>query len=328
MKHALLADLGGTNLRMARAPLSALANPSAESLVDVRHFQNPTADDADPYAYLSACAAEFEPVELALLAVAGPVVGGAAFMPARNWRVTEAELALALSCQQVRLSNDFPAQAMAAPYLEASDLEPIRGQWPSLQTLAGSLLVTGPGTGLGVSVLHPLPRRPGHFFAQATESGHSHFTALTEFDWQLQQMVAGKWGRCSWERLICGPGLQQLYLAWHQLHGLQANPLTAQQIQQAANQGQAAAKAVIDYFFVLFGRFVGDMALAHGVSAVLLCGGVIGHLRPHFNPALFFDAMDDKGRFRDWVAELPVAINHSRSPGLLGAMALAREAFL
>lgn len=324
MTSVLLADLGGTNLRLAKVGLSELSQPRLSAIEQVQRFQDQC---DDPYQYFQRCAAGFSGVSHALIAVAGPVINQQAYVPARQWRFNAETMKQALKVESLLLVNDFPAQAMAVPALAATEIDSIFNDWFDPQRLALPTLVCGPGTGLGVAILHPSPGAGGHYFPVATEAGHAHFTALTDFDWGVQQYFARQFGRVSWERVLSGPGLEQLYLAWHQQQGLHVSAKSAEAISKAAGEGLPAALAVIDYFWSLLGRFIGDMVMVHGVGSVMLAGGVTHHLFPYFKAEAFRQSMTDKGRFAEYVSRVPVAIHRCPDPGLLGAMSLAREVF-
>ena len=92
----------------------------------------------------------------AVLAIAGPVEGGRAAFTNADWVADAAELARTFGFASVRLVNDFAAQAWALPDLAAADLRPLGGG----PAVAGApMAVLGPGTGLGVAALVPACRR-------------------------------------------------------------------------------------------------------------------------------------------------------------------------
>ncbi len=321
MPGVLLADLGGTNLRLARVELASLVNPSLSAIGQIQNFQDQA---SDPYAYFAQCAAGYHDVEYALIALAGPVSNQLASVTARQWQIDAQAMAKALKVKKVHLINDFPAQAMAVPYLDSHEILSIHHSWQAPSNTQPRTLVCGPGTGLGVSVLHALDHG---FYAQATEAGHSHFSAVTDFDWFVSQFFSTKYGRASWERLISGQGLADLHQAFALHHNQEIKAIMPAELTQLAHQGDALATQVVEYFVHLLGRFAGDMVLTHGATGLMLAGGVYSHLHPLVNTDVLLNSMQDKGRFSDYLANIPVAMNTCKSPGLLGAMALAKEVF-
>ncbi|MDE2488526.1 MAG: glucokinase, partial [Alphaproteobacteria bacterium] len=142
----LVGDVGGTNARFALV--------DAEGRVRNLHIY-----PAKDYPSLAAVISDFLHRTMgrarpprAVIAVAGPVLDGEIAFTNLDWQVSEGDLLAAFEFEAVRLLNDFAAQALACPRLEADNLRRIgpdvRGGGPDCP-----LVVLGAGTGFGVAAL-------------------------------------------------------------------------------------------------------------------------------------------------------------------------------
>jgi glucokinase len=142
----LVADVGGTNLRLA------LAGGDGRFHAEGRfHCADFPGLSAAVTAWARAQGIEALPARAAVSA-AGPVTGGTVRLTNHPWVIDAAELSRTLGIAQVHVVNDFTAQALALPDLAPEDLFPISGGRADPQQ---TLLVLGPGTGLGVAGLLP-----------------------------------------------------------------------------------------------------------------------------------------------------------------------------
>ena len=111
-----------------------------------------------------------------MFAVAGRIEGDEARITNHPWVISrQRDAGRAAVCAELRLVNDFAAQAMAIELLTARTWSPI-GELPfaSRRAATRTYAVLGPGTGLGVSALIV---RDGRAIALETEGGHVSFAA-------------------------------------------------------------------------------------------------------------------------------------------------------
>lgn len=318
--HALLADIGGTNARFA------LAGPGASGplLVDsIRSFPvagHPSLEDlARHYLELVGIA-----VSSAVVAVAGPVEGDQVRMTNHPWVISRQELGAALGLESLTLVNDFGAQAMAVPWLQAQDLVAIGPlSWSAPGTASQNYAVLGPGTGLGVAALIV---RDGRHYPIATEGGHAGFAPRTPEETAILGYLSARYGRVSNERLVSGEGLVNLYRA----QGAVAGESTAQGALQPADitaraaQGDARSVHAVELFCAIFGAIAGDFALTFGAwDGVFLSGGMVPRLLKALQGPGFRQRFEDKGRYAAAMAGVPTLAVLHPYPGLLGAAAIA-----
>ena len=230
------------------------------------------------------------------LAVAGPVAGGEVSLTNRNWHMSESQLR-SLGFRSAHLVNDFAALAYAADRLGPSDLLPIG---PDIAGASqGVITILGAGTGFGVSCR-------AHFRGQAvplaTEGGHIGFAPLDAEEIAILEALARRFGRVSVERILSGPGLENLSQAMDEIAGRAVRALSAAQIVEHASRGDAACRTTVSRFCSIFGAVAGDIALAHGArGGVLIAGGSAGKIERYVMQGAFRDRFEAKGRLSPFV---------------------------
>jgi glucokinase len=317
----LLADVGGTNARFALADCQA-----PRPLLDDSVHQNGVADfgslEEAARHYLQATGAR--PVG-GVFSVAGPVLGDEVRMTNHPWVIGIRHTRDALGLRDLRVVNDFAAQAMALGLLREDDVRVIgAAPWHPHAPRTGTRVILGPGTGLGVGAL---VTRDGRGIAVTTEAGHVGFAPTDALQIALLQVLARRFGRVSNERLVSGEGLLNLHAALGEVEGTSGADARVSEpadVTAGATAGDARCRRAIAVFCESFGAVAGDMALALAAwDGVFLSGGVVPHLLDALRAPGFRAKFEDKGRYRNTLAAVPtVAVVHPQ-PGLLGAAAIA-----
>ncbi len=319
--HVLLADIGGTNARFALTLGDAHAPLLEGSVREFKIADFPSLAAAAQH-YLDDVAAH---AERAVLAVAGRIDGDEARITNHSWVISRARTGEALGLSEVKLINDFAAQAMAVSLLTSDDVVAIGGgPWvPAPLSTSRTYAVIGPGTGLGVG---GLLIRDGHRHPLQTEGGHVSFPPTTPEEIEILRHLSRQFGRVSNERLICGPGLVNLHRALRSIAGLDPGTLGPADITARADAGDALCVRTLEVFCAIFGAIAGDLVLTLGAwDGVFLAGGMVPKLVERLQHSGFRERFEHKGRFAPTMAQVPMlAIVHPH-PGLLGAAAMAME---
>lgn len=302
-------DVGGTHARFAIATLSpggiALG---AETVLRTSDY----AGLAEAWQAFGAQSGRALP-DRASVAIAAPVEGEAIKLTNNDWMLRPASLAGELGISALRLVNDFAAIAHAVSAC-SDQLAHICGPDSPLPH-RGIVSIVGPGTGLGVAMLH---RHPAGDHVIPTEGGHIGFAPVDEIDDRILARFRARVGRVSAERAVSGPGLPDIYAA---VTG-DDTPQDERALWQRALGGQdASAAAALDRFCGLLGSVAGDLALAQGAQAVVIAGGLGLRLAPHLPGSSFAARFAAKGRFKARMEQLPVKLITHPQPGLLGAAA-------
>ncbi|WP_234267074.1 glucokinase [Hydrogenophaga sp. NFH-34] len=306
----LLADIGGTNARFGwqaapGEPVSAvrvLACAEHPSLMGAIRAYLAQAGLAAPRA--------------AALAIASPITGDQVRMTNHHWGFSQAELKAGLGLDVLRLLNDFTALALSLPAIPAGELRQVGGG-PGDPAAAVALL--GAGTGLGVSGL--LPDGRGGWVPIQGEGGHVTLPAASPRERLVMDALAQRHGRASAERLLSGPGLLEACQILCAADGVAAPATSAEVTAAALASGLPQAQEALTLFCALLGSVAGNLALTLGArGGVYVGGGIVPRLGDWFDRSPFRARFERKGRYRAYLADIPVwVITSPQSPALLGA---------
>jgi glucokinase len=301
----LIADIGGTSTRFA---IVKSGRPHG-----IVHFDKN--DFADPLALigraLSVIAEDVgEPVDEAVLAIAGPVDERGVHMTNRSWTFNRTDLATAFKFRRLTLLNDFEALAYALPTLRADELVTLAPGAAS----NGPKLAIGPGTGLGAALYMTDVRR-----VLATEAGHMSFGPVQADEDAVFAKLRARVGPLSAEAVLAGPGLPLLHSA---MTG--SEPETPEAIGGRIAAGEPNARATMALYTRLLGRFAGDLALAFRAGGgVFLAGGVARRLKDFIDPGIFRTAFVAHPPYEEWLGGVPIHVIMVDEPGLIGCAVVA-----
>ena len=308
MTLTLLADIGGTNTRVALARAGRLLPET------IRRYPNDHHPALEPI--LSAYLAEegAEPVTGACVAAAGPVREGVAVMTNLDWRITPEGVARTTGAAQVAVLNDLQAQGHALGALGPEALQPILPGTPALP--GASALVIGIGTGFNAAPVH---EGPGGRIVPPSESGHVTLPCITESDFRLKAYLEEKHAFASVEHVVSGRGIERVYAY---LAGHEEAITPGHEIIAAIGAGDAVARAAGQLFVEMLGRVTGDLALVHlPFGGIYLIGGAARGFVPWFTEFGFDRAMHAKGRFSDFLRAFPVSVIEDDYAALAGCAA-------
>ena len=321
----LLADIGGTNARFAMIDAGKRNDPV---LLGIRRYPVTQFESlaAAIRRYLQEAGVAATP-RRAVLGVAAPVKGDRIAITNNPWTFSVEELRSECRFDSLAVINDFSANSMSLPYLQAADVKAIgpaapivaRGPAPAPDR---SFAVIGPGTGLGVGGLLIRDGRP---IPVDSEGGHTSFAPANAYEFAILEAVQQRFERVSYERLVCGPGMMNLYRAVCAVEGLAASSATPEQVTALAAGDRAGAEfRTLALFCEILGACAGDVALMFAAwDGVYLAGGMLPTLVPWLESGGFRRRFEAKGRYRPTLQAVPtLAILHP-DLGLLGAAARA-----
>jgi glucokinase len=252
------------------------------------------------------------------IAFAGPVQGDLLKLTNNPWVIRPALIQERLNVDRYSLVNDFGAVAHAVAQLGTDSFQHICGPEKELPE-EGVISIVGPGTGLGVA---QLLKRGGRYHVIETEGGHIDFAPLDGLEDKILDILRKRYRRVSVERIAAGPGLANLYEALAAIENRQVQYRDDKTLWAAALGAEdSLASAALDRFCLSLGAVAGDLALAHGASAVVIAGGVGLRIAGHLPKSGFRDRFIAKGRFERRMDEMPVKLITYDQPGLFGAAA-------
>ncbi|MFO1122744.1 MAG: glucokinase [Hyphomicrobiales bacterium] len=313
-RQALVGDIGGTNSRFG------LVEPGSTAVRDIEALKNKdfgSLEEAIGH-YLSRRG--IAETDAAAIAVAGPTEGEVVALTNRDWRFTRESLRKAARARRFRLLNDFEALALSLPHLAGDEVVRIGGETPARPAVK---IVLGPGTGLGMATLAPLPQ--GGWMALPGEVGHITLPVVTqeEFDWRQRMSKPGV--PFESEDAITGGGLLLMYRTIAHSPTL----TTPEAVLQAALAGSdAAAVKTLDQFITWLARIAGDAAMTmQARGGVYLAGGIAPSIVDRLTSGNFRAVFQEKGRLAHVMRPIPVYVIVDRFPAFKGcAAAIAEEA--
>jgi glucokinase len=279
MTLSLLADIGGTNTRVA------LAQGTDVRLDSIRRFPNAEykargQDIAHVLRdYLDQTGASVTGV---CVAAAGPVQDGVATMTNLDWVMDAAKLSAATGAKKVSILNDLQAQGQALGHLPTENL---RSVIDGPVKTGASMLVVGLGTGVNAAPVHPGPQGR---IVPPSECGHVNMPVRTEEDFRLTRFIEarlnakGEVPHAGVEEVLAGRGLANLHAFAASEAGHPATLTSAQLLTALAAGDPVAAHAARLYIHIL-GQTLADLALIHlPYGGIYLIGGMSRAMTPHF----------------------------------------------
>jgi glucokinase len=121
-----------------------------------------------------------------------------------------------------------------------------------------------------------------------------------------------------------GEGLVRLYKTLASLDGVETPLRTASEITEAsAAQDCSLCRAAFDMFCEMLGTVAGDLALPFGArGGVYIAGGIAPKTKDTYAASRFRQRFEAKGRFQDYLAQIPTWVVMHPEPAFLGLMRL------
>ena len=292
----LIADVGATTSRCAILSAGKMSQLRIVSNADAASLHTLLTN------YLEEC--NERPASIAL-AVAAPIDGDEVEMMNRDWRFSGSSIK-SLGFSEVRIINDFHALAHALPTLDdESRLEIGKAS----QYRDGNIAVLGPGSGLGVSAWIDGKA------AMSGEGGHITVSGRTPREDEIIARLRDRFGHCSAERILSGPGIIALHEAMHSEIVATAEEITA-------NPANPDNLATMRQFFAFLGSVAADLALITGAyGGVYIAGGIVPACTEQISQSGFRARFEDKNRYRDYMRAIPTWVVTDPVPGLTGLAA-------
>ena len=269
----------------------------------------PTADCSTALGLLQAALGEATP-QAVCVAVAGPVVDGAARLTNGHLAFDGAALQNDLAVPALTLVNDLEALATEAPHLGAARLMPLGGAPAS-----GSRAVLAPGTGLGMAFIDADGR------VWPSEGGHAPLAPADALERELLGTLSDELGYVSWEGALSGSGLVNLYRAMCHVWGNAPAALTPSQVTaRAVTMEDPVCHQTLDTWCGLLGNAAGALAVtacAHG--GIYLGGGIAPRIADFIAASSFRRRFEERGAMSDYARDIATTIIMDEMAGAAGA---------
>ena len=260
----------------------------------------------------------------ACFGIAGPVRKGRVATPNLPWTVEGAALALTLGLPSVTLINDLESNAYGIPLLGDEDLYVLN---PGQSDPEGNIAVVSAGTGLGEALVF---REGDGYRPIACEAGHADFAPRNELETELLLWLRAEHGRVSYERVVSGPGLRNIY---HFLRDGRNIPETSAIVEDMRSGDPSAVisraalagacplcRQALDLFVSLYGAEAGNAALRYlATGGVYVGGGIAPKIIEALKGPAFMMAFTANGRLSPLLESIPVKVILNDRTALLGA---------
>jgi glucokinase len=307
----VVADIGGTNIRLA------IIN-NEQQLTAIKCYQCREFDSlAAVLTHYFALQKLSNKSVNACLAIACPVEEDQVVMTNMSWSFSKQALKASLKLDNLWLINDYTAIAYAIPHL--TDKQKIQvGGGKSISNKP--IAVCGPGTGLGVANIVNVNSK---WICLSGEGGHADFAPVNEDQVKILQFLFTKYHHVSYEQLLSGLGLEQIFQALISINDLIIKPLSAAEISQnAVNNSCDISVLALQHFCKILGSFAGNLALTGGCfGGVYIAGGIVPKFIEFFQQSGFRKCFEQKGRFSNYNQNIPTFVITESQPGMLGASA-------
>lgn len=256
-------------------------------------------------------------------AVAGPVVEGKSKLTNLPWILDSAAMGIELGIP-VHFINDLEATAYGLAGLDADELVTLAAGDPAAK---GNIAIIAPGTGLGEAGLF----WDGEYYHPfATEGGHSDFAPRTREDVELFFALQKQFGHVSWERLVSGMGITNIFRSLVGRRHETVPEWLAQRMKDgdpAAVISEAALKhedLLCAETMELFVRYLATEASSlvlklMATGGLYLGGGIPPKILPLLQGQVWKNAFDNNGRMHDLSDRVPVRVILNDKMALQGA---------
>jgi glucokinase len=263
-------------------------------------------------------------IQRACFGVAGPVRHGVVHVTNLPWNVDGAELGAELNIPQVTMINDLEANGYGLAELPPEDLHPLN---EGERDAHGNGAMISAGTGLGEAGLFWDGQQ---FRPFACEGGHSDFAPLTKLDAELFAYLTDRFGHVSWEKVLSGQGLHNIYDFLRDTRRGDVPAPVAEAIakgdagaaiSQSALHGTSSRCALaLEMFVTYYGQEAGNLALKlMSTGGIYIGGGIAPKILPWLERENFLKAFFSKGRMRSLLEAMPVRVILNPKTALFGA---------
>lgn len=319
----LAGDVGGTKVHLA------LYDFTEGRLTHTRDKQFP----AKEYAGLEEIVREFlgtGKVSAACFGVPGPVRDGRLRLTNLPWTIDRREISSDLGIDHVFLINDLEANGYGVAELSQDQIYTL-SEGDASQVGNRGLIAAGTGLGEGILAWNGRIHVP-----YPSEGGHTDFGPRNEQQIELLRFLQRKYnGRVSYERVVSGMGLTNIYEFLRNGLGMEEPAWLAERMAEAHDANSVitelalSAKSEIcekalDMMVSIYGAEAGNLALkVLAVGGLYVGGGIAPKILEKLKDGTFIKAFQDKGRLSQLLINMPVRVILESRAALMGAAAYA-----
>jgi glucokinase len=319
----LAGDIGGTKCALALFSVDDLRTAAVEHTFRSKDYARLEDVIRDFLAIAGGRAASGQ-IACACFGIAGPIIDETCQTPNLPWTITAKGLRTAAGMDTVKLINDLEATAHGVFLLRPDELAPLNEGAPPAH---GNAALIAAGTGLGEATLH---WGGGTYNPVASEGGHADFAPRNEIEIELLMYLIKRFGHVSYERVLSGPGLFNIYSFLRDSGYAKEEPWLSDMLKQSdpsavvseaglGGKNELCVRA-LDMFVSIYGAEAGNLALkAMAVTGIYVGGGIAPKIIEKLRSGGFMRAFTDKSRLSVLLQKIPVRIIQNPKTALYGA---------
>ena len=307
----LLADVGGTNTRLA---IAEGTNVKTET---IRRYENSLFRSLEEILNHYRSDISFKKIATMCFAIAGPVKKDQVKISNINWTIKKENLQKIVNVQQAHIINDLQAHAYSLLTLKKSELRHIYGK--THLDKSKRMLVCGIGTGCNMAIT--IPTQSG-IVIPPSEAGHVRLPVRNASEKKIADFIVKKNGFPEVEQVLSGKGMALINSIFF--------PNKPRSSLDVINNGTSDTEArhVIDVFAGFAGSYFGDLALITlPEGGIFLAGGLAKAVSPYLKENNFGEAFCDKGRFADWNKNMAIYLINDDYAALKGCAVFLNQVY-
>jgi len=315
-------DVGGTKTHLG------LYQVAGRDLTALRDRTYPTREFPNLEATLADFLAGAGVVKAACFGVPGPVIDRVSRATNVPWDMREQSIAAALGATTL-LVNDLEATSYGLLHLDESQFAVL--QPGEDRPMPATKAVIAAGTGLGEAAL--IATRDG-WHAIASEGGHADFAPRGKEQVALLEFLSGEFDHVSFERVLSGPGLHNIYRFLAAAAPGQEPEWLVQRMRSEDSSAVISDTALsgrdprclhaLEMFVEIYGAEAANLALKFlALGGVYIGGGIAPKILPLLRRGGFLRAFLGKGRLKSTLERIPIRVVLEPSAALIGAAHIA-----
>lgn len=262
-------------------------------------------------------------IDCACLGVAGVVDGDKVRGVNFAWEIDAKKLESDLNIKRIMLINDLHANAYGLSALEEKDFAIITEG----KVNNGNASIISPGTGLGEAGMY---WDGSHYHPYASEGGHCSFSPRDGVDIELWKFLTNKYGHVSWERVISGQGIYNIYQFLRAYKGDQEPEWLSKKLHNhdpavvISNAAKEKSDPVCVQALQLFAKYLSiesaQLALKNKSTAgIYIGGGIVPKILDLIDKNDFYNTFIQVGRMKTLLKSIPVKIVLNDKTPMMGA---------
>jgi glucokinase len=275
---------------------------------------------------------EYEQVpKVASFGIPGPVENGIVKSTNLPWIIDRKLMMKHTGISEIILMNDLEATAYILPRLASDEVinikKGIKKETPE------RYVVIAPGTGLGQSFLI---QKDGKSIVIPSEGGHANFAPSNEIEFDLYNYVLKKFGHVSYERIISGTGIPNIFDFLVKIKKQKPNKETLEKMktidravvisEMALKKSDKVCELTLELFVSILGAHAGDLALTFlPDGGIYLAGGIPFKILPKLLDGNFVTNFLNKGRMKTLIDHIPINVITNNMAAIKGAAYVAHE---